>query len=540
LSKRRAIIIGAGPAGLTAAWELLDRSELVPLVLEASEQVGGLSRTVEHAGNRIDIGGHRFFSRSARVMDWWTNILPLQGAPARDDRLLGREVPLASHCRQRTPGAGAALRRPAPDPELSDDVMLVRQRLSRIFFEGAFFDYPLSPGWPTIARLGPGRSLRMGLSYARARLRPRRPERSLEDFFVNRFGRELYRLFFEDYTEKVWGLPPRALPPDWGSQRVRGLSAGRALADGLLRSLPGGLGMDRSARETSLIGEFLYPKLGPGQLWEEVARQVQQAGGQLRLNCRVTGFELAEDRVVAVRVEDPRTGSSERLEADLVLSSMPLKSAVAGLGAAVPVEVRDAAAGLAYRDFITVGVLARRLLLRDRSDRPSLNGLVPDNWIYIQDRSVRLGRLQIFNNWSPYLVRDPALVWLGLEYFCARGDSLWERSDQQLMALGAAELERLAVADPRDLLDQVVIRMPGSYPAYHGSYARLPLVRRYLDGIANLVMLGRNGQHRYNNMDHSMLTAMVTVDGLCAGRLDRDGIWGVNAEGSYAEERGSR
>ncbi len=534
---QRAIVIGAGPAGLTAAWELLDRTAIHPVVLEASDTLGGISRTAEYRGNRIDIGGHRFFSKSDRVMDWWLNILPQQGAPARDDRLLGRAVPLAEACRVRPLGARRAHEIPPPDPEQTDDVMLVRSRLSRIYFLGKFFPYPISLRRDTVLDLGLARVGRIGLSYAAARLRPIREERSLEDFLINRFGRELYRTFFEDYTEKVWGVPCRDIPPEWGAQRIKGLSITSALRHALQRSLRRDASIAQKDTETSLIEQFLYPKLGPGQLWETAARQITAAGGEIRRNQRVVGLRVQDARIVSVTTEDPRSGDRAELEADLVFSSMPVRGLIRGMGDAPPVEVRDVAAGLPYRDFVTVGVLARRLKLRNETAIPTLNDLVPDNWIYIQDRGVRLGRLQIFNNWSPYLVADPDTVWIGLEYFCNEGDTLWSKPDEEFARFAVEELASIGVVDPREVLDRVVIRMPRTYPAYFGTYDRIDVVQRYLEGIENLVPIGRNGMHRYNNQDHSMLTAMIAVDGLAAGTLDRHAIWNVNAEDEYHEER---
>ncbi len=537
MSRRTAIVIGAGPAGLTAAWEMLDRTDVVPLVLEASDQVGGISRTAVYRGNRMDIGGHRFFSKSDVVMDWWQNILPLQGAPARDDRTLGRDVPLAETCQQRVLGEPEARTVPAPDPEQADDVMLVRSRLSRIYYLGRFFDYPISLKARTLTNLGARRVGRIGVSYLRARTMPIREEASLEDFLINRFGRELYRTFFEDYTEKVWGVPCHDIPPEWGAQRIKGLSITGAVKHALKQTIARDRSVEQKDTETSLIEQFLYPKLGPGQLWERVADQVTATGGEVRFHRRVTGVTLDGGRVKAVIAEDPRTGETEAFEADHVVSTMPLRALVRGMSDAVPQPVRDVAAGLPYRDFITVGVLASELQLRNETDRPTVNDIVPDNWIYIQDRGVRLGRLQVFNNWSPYLVADPDTVWLGLEYFCDESDDLWRRPDEGVAQLAVEELEQIGVIDRRHVLDTTVIRVPRTYPAYFGTYDSFDVVRAWLDRIDNLVPVGRNGMHRYNNQDHSMLSAMVAVDGIAAGHVDREALWNVNAEDEYHESK---
>jgi len=522
-TRKTAVIAGAGPAGLTAAFELLERSAVRPVIFEASDAIGGISRTVVHRGNRIDIGGHRFFSKSDRVMEWWTRRLPLQGAPARDDILLGRSLDLA--------GAD-----PAHDPERVDRVMLVRNRVSRILFLRRFFDYPISLSWRTVRNLGAARMTRIGLSYARARVLPIRPERSLEDFFVNRFGRELYGTFFRDYTEKVWGVPCRQIRPEWGAQRIKGLSVSKALMAALRGLVRRDRSLDQKDVETSLINRFLYPKHGPGQMWEEVARLVRERGGGIHLNQQVTGLRLSGNRVSGVVVRDAE-GAEREVACDYFISTMPVRDLVAAMGDAPPSEVRQVAAGLVYRDFITVGLLLRRLKLPNDSGIATVNDIVPDNWIYVQENDVRVGRLQIFNNWSPYLVADPDTVWIGLEYFCNEGDDLWTRDDEAMKALGVEELERIGVIDAADVLDGTVIRVPKTYPAYFGSYDRFDVIRRYTDGIGNLFLIGRNGMHRYNNMDHSMLAAMEAVEIIRTGRRSREALWAVNTEADYHEKK---
>ena len=512
---RTALIIGAGPAGLTAACELLARTDIRPVVLEQDDVVGGISQTRQHNGNRIDLGGHRFFSRSDRVMDWWLDRLPLQRLPPGDIQL--------AHQRRirglRTDGRG-------PDPHDTDRVMLLRPRRSRIFHGGRFFAYPLTLDLETLRALGLPRSARIGASYARARMRPR-PEHSLEDFLVNRFGGELYRTFFRDYTAKVWGRPCDRISAEWGAQRIQGLSLRAALADGLGRRL----GRRDRPTPTTLIEQFLYPKLGPGQMWEAAAAEVRRGGGEVRLGWRVEGATLDGRRITALRVRAP-DGTAHRLQADLVFSTMPLRGLVAGLAAEgeVPVAAREVAAGLEYRDFITVGVLVDRMRVTDPD-----GGRIRDNWIYIQEPGVQVGRMQIYGNWSPWMVADPARTWLGLEYFADEGDALWSRSDAALADLAVAELDALGLADRSAVRDTVTLRMRRAYPGYFGTHGRLPALRGWLDSIENLVPIGRNGQHRYNNQDHSMLTAMVAVDGLAAGALDRDALWSVNTEAAHHE-----
>jgi protoporphyrinogen oxidase len=535
--RKTAIIIGAGPAGLTAAYELLEKTEIQPIVLEMSEDIGGISKTLVYKGNRIDIGGHRFFSKSDRVMKWWCNIFPLQGAPASDDLLLGRPVPLARESLQRPLGASEPLTVPAPDPEVSDGVMLVRSRLSRIFFLRKFFAYPISLTWSTLSNLGAVRLTKIGLSYLKISLFPIKRENSLEDFFINRFGKELYRTFFKDYTEKVWGVPCSGIRPEWGAQRIKGLSVTTALLHAA-RKIFGATGaVGQKQVETSLIEQFLYPKLGPGQIWEEVARKVQGCGGQVVLNAQVIGIESSADTITAVKVRDGKTGAVTRHEGDYFFSTMPVRDLVAALGDPVPEPVKEVASALQYRDFMTVGLLLKKLKITNATSFKTVNDLVPDNWIYIQEREVKLGRLQIFNNWSPYLASDPNTVWVGLEYFCTEGDELWSMEDASFARFAIEELASIDIIDQSDVLDATVIRVPKAYPAYFGSYDRFQTVSEYTDRFSNLFLIGRNGMHRYNNADHSMLTAMEAVDNVISGRTTKENIWRVNAEEEYHEAK---
>jgi protoporphyrinogen oxidase len=517
-----AVIIGAGPAGLTAAYELLTRTGIRPIVLEASELMGGISRTVAYKGNRIDIGGHRFFSKSDRVMNWWLEMLPLQ-------RLDDSKQTITYQRRSREIDSAAE----GPDPAIEDRVMLLRSRRSRIYFNRTFFDYPISLSLTTLAKLGFLRSIRIGVSYLRAALLPIKPERSLEDFFINRFGRELYETFFKSYTEKVWGVACRDISPEWGAQRVKGLSILKA---GLhfLRSLFGRRrDLAQKKTETSLIEQFLYPKLGPGQMWDEVACRVRELGGTIKTNQVVTGILTdGNTRIRGVRVRDRVTGSERELAADLLFSSMPVRSLVRALDVSVPDAVREVAQGLMYRDFITVGVLLDRLKVREPG-----GGTITDNWIYVQEPDVDVGRIQVFNNWSPWLSADPSKVWLGLEYFCYESDPMWSRTDEEMSNQAIDELERIGFADRADVRDTVVIRMPKTYPAYFGTYPRFDEVRHFTDRFHNLFLIGRNGMHRYNNQDHSMLTAMTCVDNLLAGRTDKTNIWEINTEEDYHEEK---
>jgi protoporphyrinogen oxidase len=514
MTRAPVVVAGAGPAGLTAAYELL-RAEpgRGVVVLEASPYIGGISRTHVHNGLRMDIGGHRFFSKNRGVMDFWLRLFPAQGAPAADDAAMGRTAHF-------TPGG--------PDPEDAERVMLLRRRVSRILYLRKFFNYPVSLSFATIASLGLPRTLRAGFGYMAARAFPRREE-TLEDFMVNRFGKPLYKMFFEDYNKKVWGVSPAQMAPDWGAQRIKGLSLLKAVT-GLFK---------KNSGETSLIEEFYYPKLGPGQLWEALAADIERAGGQVRLQAKLTGVNLSGGRVVSVTALTAQ--GEELIECSALLSSMPVADLIAAVGEPAPPAVRDAAGALPYRDFMTAGLLVDKLALTNKTRLPASGGLIPDCWIYVQERDVKIGRLQIFNNWSPYMLGGRQGVWLGLEYFCREGDELWSMPDAEFISMAADELRKTGVLPPgAPVRDSALLRVPKAYPGYFGAYKDFPLVREYLDTVGNLYCIGRNGQHRYNNMDHSMLTAIEAARLVRLGLespADKAALWSVNAEEEYHETK---
>jgi protoporphyrinogen oxidase len=521
-----AIIIGAGPAGLTAAYELLTRTGIRPVVLEKSEYMGGISRTVAYKGNRIDIGGHRFFSKSDRVMKWWLSMLPLQDAAG--------PTTIQYHQMQACitgSGHGAA------DPNKSDRVMLLRPRKSRIYFLRKLFDYPIKLNRKTLMQLGVCRVARIGASYIKSTIFPVKQEQNLEQFLINRFGYELYRTFFKSYTEKVWGVPCSEISAAWGAQRIKGLSLSKTLIHAASKLFNRRKPKDIAQKETetSLIEQFLYPKYGPGQIWEEAARRITELGGTILTSQTAEGLHRDGNRIRAIKIRDLKTAKCRTLEGDYFFSTMPVKDLIAGIDPPAPADVRQISDGLIYRDFITVGLLVSRLKLRESSDKGSK--LIRDNWIYVQEPEVLVGRLQIFNNWSPYMVADPETVWLGLEYFCNEKDSLWRSSDDQLIRLGAEELARIGIIDSDDVLDGTVLRMEKTYPAYFGTYDRFDEVRKYVDGFENLFLLGRNGMHRYNNQDHSMLTAMVAVDNILNGETSKANLWEINTEPDYHEDQ---
>src|ERR1017187_4402886 len=519
---RTAVIIGAGPAGLTAAYELLTRTDVVPLVLERTGYMGGISRTVNYKGNRIDIGGHRFFSKSDRVVQWWLQRLTLEQSN-------GSKLHLTYQNQSRDLQASGLA-----DPQSTDRVMLIRSRKSRIYFRRRFFDYPLSLSVDTLTKLGLFQTMLIGFSYCKSMLFPIKPEENLEQFFINRFGRRLYLTFFKSYTEKVWGVPCHEISAEWGAQRVKGLSILKAISHMVKQMMPKKQDLAQKDVETSLIEWFLYPKFGPGQVWEETAGLVENLGGQILTIWKVNRVHHSGGRVTSIEAVHA-SGETRSFEGDFFFSTMPVKDLVQSLNPQAPAPVPEVANGLMYRDFITVGLLCKSLKLSDAAANGRIR--IKDNWIYIQEPDALVGRLQIFNNWSPYMVADPNHTWIGLEYFCNEGDELWRKSDAEMMALAKEEMLRLDIVDPSEVLDATGIRMEKTYPAYFGSYDRFPEIREYLDKFENLFLVGRNGMHKYNNQDHSMLTAMVAVDNIAAGIVAKDNLWAVNTEQEYHESK---
>ncbi|GMO34703.1 MAG: NAD(P)/FAD-dependent oxidoreductase [Termitinemataceae bacterium] len=523
---KTAVIIGAGPAGLTAAYKLITEiPEVAVHVFEATERAGGISATIAYKGNRIDIGGHRFFSKSKLVNDFWQEMMSLQGSGAKDDVLLCTDKIYSVE---------------GPDPEKTDEVMLIRNRISRIFYRRKFFDYPISLKAQTFINMGFFNTVLAGISFLYSSIKKRK-ENSLEDFYINRFGKHLYRMFFEDYTEKVWGVHPSKLSASWGAQRVKELSISAIITESLARIF----NPRYQTNQTSLIEQFVYPKMGPGQLWSIVAKKIQDLGGTIHYNTKVIGIDAENSRAKNITVEC--NGNCETIPCDILLSTMPVKDLIEaiknGVGERVPIPIASAAKELPYRDFITVGLLLKKLKLQNKTKIKTLQNIVPDCWIYIQERDVRIGRLQIFNNWSPYMVADPMnTVWLGLEYFCNEGDEMWSMGDTDFIDFAIAELVKINIIDKEDVLDAVRVKIQKAYPAYFGSYSEMDSIKTYLDSIENIYCLGRNGQHKYNNMDHSMLTAMEAVNVIKiggkdkSGSNDKSGVWNVNTEEEYHEE----
>lgn len=518
---KTALLIGAGPAGLTAALEFLRRSDVHPIVLEASREIGGISRTIRHNGNRIDIGGHRFFSKSDRVMNWWMDLMPPEASA-------DTQHALRHQSKQRILKTGSQ----GLSPETTDLVMLVRPRKSRIYFLRKFFDYPIKLTTDTLRKLGLIRTMKIGVSYLLARVFPRKVEKSLEDFLINRFGRQLYLTFFKSYTEKVWGVPCEAISAEWGAQRIKGLSLTTAVLHFFRKAFASRTdeAIQQKGTETSLIEKFLYPKYGPGQLWEHAADQIRRQGGEILLGWRATRLFVEGNVITAVEAVSD-SGEKCRFATDYVFSTMPVRELIDAMDTPIPSEVREVSDGLQYRDFITVGLLVDRLTVCEADGGP-----LKDNWIYIQEPDVLVGRLQIFNNWSPYMVSDPSKTWIGLEYFCYQTDALWNMADEDLKKFAIAEVEKIGILRACDVTDAHVVRVPKTYPAYFGTYDRFHVIREFLDHFHNLYLVGRNGMHKYNNQDHSMLTAMTAVDNIIAGIREKDNVWSINTEMEYHEE----
>lgn len=517
---RKAIIIGGGPAGLTAAFELIKHTDIKPIIIEQSTYAGGLSKTVNYKGNRIDIGGHRFFSKSNRIIQWWLNILPIQEEDSKNLHGLtyhNQFFELTNSTIGTNIGNG-------------DKVMLLRNRASSIYHRNNFFAYPLKLSFETLKKLGFFRSFKIISSYLYARLTPRNPEVTLEDFLINRFGKELYQTFFKDYTEKVWGIDPNALPAEWGKQRIKGVSLKKVIKEALKKILRLDKKVWDKSTESSLIEYFLYPKFGPGQLWEEVAEKIKTAGGEIHYATKVEKINATEKIIVSVETQDT-SGNKKIWEGDYFFSSMPVKELLNNIsGKEVSRKIYEISNGLQYRDFITVGLLVDFVHIKGKNEK-----FPADNWVYIQDSKVKIGRLQIFNNWSPYLVSNPNHVWLGLEYFCSIGDKLWSKTDQEFIDFAINELCLIKIINKEAILDATILREEKAYPSYFGTYNQFDLVKDYLKSLENLYPVGRNGMHKYNNTDHSMLTAIASVENIIHGIPDKEAIWQINTEEEYHE-----
>lgn len=410
--------------------------------------------------------------------------------------------------------------------------MLLRNRVSRIYYLKKFFDYPVSMKKETFVNMGFIRTMKAGFSYLKT-IFVKKKEDSLENFYINRFGKVLYGMFFEKYTEKLWGRHPKQISADWGAQRVKGLSIKAVIKDMFSKVFK----KNNKEKETSLIEEFWYPKYGPGQLWETLATEVENLGGKIEKGYLVKNINIEKNTVKSVECETKN--GMEKIEGDIFISSMPLKDLVIGFkGEKVPDKIQNIAKGLPYRDFITVGLLVKKLNLENKTNIKTLANIVPDCWIYVQEPDVKLGRIQIFNNWSPYMVEKPEeTVWIGLEYFCNENDEYWNMSDEEFIKFAAEELEKMNIIKEEDVLDSHREKVKKAYPAYFDTYSNINELIKYINKFDNLYCIGRNGQHRYNNMDHSMVTAFETVKNIKNEIKDKENIWNVNTEKEYHEEK---
>jgi protoporphyrinogen oxidase len=517
---KKAIIMGAGPAGLTAAYELLIRTDIKPVIIEMDNQVGGLSKTINYKGNLIDIGGHRFFSKSEKITDWWLSFLPLADPDTNEISLSYQNQTVELH-------------KSIPSKTAEGGKMLIRPRKSRIYFDHSFFDYPLSLNRKTFKNFGIAKITRISLSYFKSKLFPVRKEQTLEQFFINRFGKELYLIFFKGYTEKVWGIPCSEIPADWGHQRIKDLNIGKALIQSLKSIFTTNKTIHQQGISTSLIEQFLYPEKGPGQMWETVAQKITELGGEIYLNNEVEKIIVKDNHIRSVISRDLISGNSLEISGDYFFSTIPVRNLVASfVDIEIPVPVKTIASNLSYRDFIMVGLLFKK---QDNGSKQNFETLT-DNWIYLQDRNLHAGRLQIYNNWSPKMVEDKNNLWIGMEYFCSESDEIWKKSREEMIELALKEISETGLIQKKALIDATVIKVPKAYPSYIGVYEKFSVVQQFLDKIENLYLTGRNGMHRYNNSDHSMMTAMVAVDNIISQKKDRSNIWAVNMEQDFHEE----
>lgn len=518
---KKVVIIGAGPAGLSCALEMLKYDDYEIIIVEKLNILGGISRTENYKGNRIDLGGHRFFTKSDEVFKIWTSILPLQGYPSLDEIITGKHLEINyTHN--------------GPDPQKTDKVMLIRKRTSRIYYDNNFFDYPVSLNRNTISNLGVKKIFKIGISYFKTMINPIREEKTLEDFFINRFGKELYLTFFKDYTEKVWGIKCNEIKPDWGSQRVKGLSISSILKDILLNTLSPKYKNTKKV-ETTLIRQFYYPKLGPGQMWDEIEKILINKGVRIIKNSSLIKTNLNNNKIISITIQDNNTYQTTEIKTDYLISSMPLKELINSMQLKYE-NINKIANDLHYRDFIVVGIMLNKLKLKNETKEKTINNIIPDNWIYLQDKSVKAGRLQIFNNWSPYMVSDINKIWLGVEYFANEKDEFYRDNDKNIINTAVNELEKIGIINSSDFIEGTVIRVPKAYPVYDGGYEKIDIIKDFINNIENLYPIGRNGMHKYNNMDHSMLIGIETAKSIIT-KKDKSKIWDINTEKDYHEEK---
>ncbi|MBP5352693.1 MAG: NAD(P)/FAD-dependent oxidoreductase [Alphaproteobacteria bacterium] len=502
-SRKTALIIGAGPAGLTTAFELLQKTDIKPILLEKTDHVGGMCISVPYKGNLMDVGGHRYFTKFEKVKQWWLQFLPLQTMPSSDDLKINRDLKLPIS--------------PDYDPEKIDDVMLKRYKLSRIYYLRRFFDYPVSLNFATIFGLGPIRMTKIFLSYVKAKAFPIKNEKTAEDFLINTFGKELYQTFFKDYTEKLWGIECKEISAEWGRERIRGIYFWETLI-----SLFKNIFIHKPKPEDP----FLYPKLGPGQLWDKVAEKIKNQGGEFIFNCAVTALHSQNGKIESVSVRKA-DGSVEQMHADYVISSLPIQNLI-GMLNDVPQDVQDVADGLMYRNFRAAAILLNKMKLKNTTKMATVNNILPDTWVYIQESDVKMGRMQMYNNWSPYLLQNQDNVWIAFEYFSGDNDDIWTMPAAEFEQLAVEEGCKIGIIEKEDVLDVTSYKLEKGYPAYFGAYKDFATIRRYLDTLSNLYPVGRNGLHKYINIDHVILSGIAAADNIAQNMPTKDNIWNID------------
>lgn len=495
---KNVIIIGAGPAGLSAAYELLKKSNIKPIIIESNSKVGGLSKTLTHNGYKIDIGPHRFFSKNQIVNNLWQEILPIK----KDNKTQGS--------------------------------FLIIKRLTRILFLKKFFDYPINLNFKTLKNLGNKRVVKIFFSYLKIKIKPIKKEISLSDFLTNRFGKILYLTFFKDYTEKVWGVSCDKIPKEWGAQRIKGLSIKKIMFH-YIKTL---INFKNTANtETSLIDEFFYPEFGAGQMYEEMAKKIIKMGGKIILNQKVIKIKAEKNKIYSIKTKNLKNDEIIELKADYFISSMPIKNLITNLEYPTPQEIIKIAKKLPYRDYIIIGLLFEKMIIKNNTKIITKNNIIPDNWLYIQEKNIKMGRLDIFNNFSKKMLKNENLIWIGAEYFCNQGDELWKKNNLSLKNLAVEELEKINFIKKEDLLDYKVIKIKKAYPAYFGSYNKFDILKNFLNDFSNLFLIGRNGTHRYNNMDHSILSGLTAANNIINNKIDKNNIWEINTEEEYHENK---
>lgn len=511
MNEKKVIIIGAGVAGLSAAYHLLTISNIKPIIIEKDSVVGGLAKTVFQDGNGTDIGGHRFFSKNDTVLKLWKNLLETAGYPAIDDIFLNRDF---------------QIEKDGANPETSDKVFLKRKRFSRIFYKKKFIDYPIS--LKSIPTLGIKTCLSLGFSWLKSCIF-KLPETNLENFLINRFGKSLYKLFFEKYTEKVWGIHPSKISKDWGYQRIKSISLGKIITNAIFNQ-------KNKKKEISLIEEYFYPKFGCSQLWEIMAEEITQKGGNIILDSEVTNLIQTNGKISSIYITNLKTQEIQNIQCDYIISSMPIKELLAKTND-VPTETSKVAENLQYRDYILVNFVCNDLNLKNNTGYPTVKNILPDSWIYLQDNDVKAGRFNIMNHFSPYVVNDFKNDFVvNLEYFCDEKDDFWQKTDEEIKIFAQNELEKLNISDKNHIKNTTCMRFKKAYPSYFGGYEHFDIIKSWINSIKNLYCIGRNGLHRYNNMDHSTLSGIEAAE-ILVKNLDKTDLWDINTDKEYQEIR---